>query len=134
MITMCYDDKCPICRTEALHMAAKKPNAIRIMPIADAIDELATFGISEVDAMAYLCVKDSKGEIHKGMDAIRLLYKIAELPFASALSLPIVKQASEVIYPIFARNRNRIPNWVAKLVYGKVVDGCENGMCKMRGS
>lgn len=109
MITMYYDDKCPICRTEALHMAEKKPNDIRIIPIHQALDELAKFGMSELNAMTYLCVQDEQGNIQKGMDAVRLLYKTAELPMARAFNLPIVKQASNMIYPIFARNRNRIP-------------------------
>lgn len=39
MITMYYDDTCPVCRTEALHMAEKKPDAIRIMAIDDARDD-----------------------------------------------------------------------------------------------
>lgn len=41
MITMYYDDKCPICRTEATHMADKKPNNIHIVPVSQAVDELA---------------------------------------------------------------------------------------------
>lgn len=134
MITMYYDDKCPVCRTEALHMADKKPSDIRIIPIHQAVDELAEFGISEVDAMTYLCVKDSQNHIHKGMDAVRLLYKTAELPMARAFNLPIVKQASNMIYPIFARHRNRIPHWVAELVYGKLATDeteCENGVCSL---
>lgn len=134
MITMYYDDKCPVCRTEALHMADKKPSDIRIIPIHQAVDELAKFGISEVDAMTYLCVKDSQNHIHKGMDAVRLLYKTAELPMAKAFNLPIVKQASNMIYPIFARHRNRIPHWVAELVYGKLATDeteCENGVCSL---
>lgn len=112
-------------------MADKKPSDIHIIPIHQALDELAKFGISEVDAMTYLCVKDSNDKIHKGMDAVRLLYKTAELPMARAFNLPIVKQASDVIYPIFARNRNRIPNWVTKLAYGKVAEDCENGVCSL---
>lgn len=135
MITMYYDDKCPVCRTEALHMADKKPNDIHIIPIHQAVDELATYGISELDAMTYLCVKDSNDSIYKGMDAVRLLYKTAELPIARTFNLPIVKQASEVIYPIFARHRNRIPRWITKLAYGKVADensqDCEDGICSL---
>ena len=60
MITMYYDDTCPVCRTEALHMAEKKPDAICIMAIDDARDELAKFGISENEAMTYLCVQETR--------------------------------------------------------------------------
>ena len=133
MITMYYDDTCPVCRTEALHMAEKKPDAICIMAIDDARDELAKFGISEDEAMTYLCVRDKQGNLQKGMDAVRLLYKTAQLPFANVFEWPVVKQASDRIYPIFARHRNRVPNWMTQLVYDKVAEDCKDGMCRTRG-
>lgn len=133
MITMYYDDTCPVCRTEALHMAEKKPDAIRIVPIDDARDELAEFGISKDEAMTYLCVQDKQGNIQKGMDAVRLLYKTAQLPFATVFEWPVVKQASDMIYPIFVRHRNRVPNWMTQLAYGKVAEDCKDGMCRTRG-
>ena len=133
MITMYYDDTCPVCRTEASHMAEKKPDAICIMAIDDARDELAKFGISENEAMTYLCVQDKQGNMQKGMDAVRLLYKTAQLPFATLFEWPVAKQASDMIYPIFARHRNRVPNWMTQLAYGKVAEDCKDGMCKTRG-
>lgn len=133
MITMYYDDTCPVCRTEALHMAEKKPDAIRIVSINDAREELAKFGISEDEAMTYLCVRDKQGNLQKGMDAVRLLYKTAQLPFANVFEWPVVKQASDMIYPIFARHRNRVPNWMTQLVYDKVAEDCKDGMCRTRG-
>ena len=133
MITMYYDDTCPVCRTEASHMAEKKPDAIRLMAIDDARDELAKFGISEDEAMTYLCVRDKQGNLQKGMDAVRLLYKTAQLPFATLFEWPVVKQASDMIYPVFARHRNRVPNWMTQLAYGKVAEDCKDGMCKTRG-
>ncbi|EDZ8800494.1 DUF393 domain-containing protein [Salmonella enterica subsp. enterica serovar Derby] len=114
-------------------MAEKKPDAIRIVPIDDARDELAKFGISENEAMTYLCVQDKQGNMQKGMDAVRLLYKTAQLPFATLFEWPVVKQASDMIYPIFARHRNRVPNWMTQLAYGKVAADCKDGMCKTRG-
>lgn len=132
MITMYYDDKCPICRTEATHMADKKPNDICIVSVAEAVDTLAAFGISEVEAMTYLCIQDENGKMHTGMNAVRLLYKTADLPIARVFNLPIIKQVSDVVYPIFARNRYRIPNWITRLVFGKVAtDNCENGVCSL---
>lgn len=132
-ITMYYDAHCPVCRTEALHMADKKPDNIHIIPIHQAVDELAQFGISEVDAMTYLCVKDDNDQLHKGMDAVRLLHQVAETGVAKWLDLPLIKQASDWVYPIFARNRYRIPNWVTKLAYGELIEDttCENGVCSL---
>lgn len=131
MITMFYDDKCPVCRTEAQHLHEKSPNKITIVAVDDAVATLTKAGISHNDAMTYLCVQDNYGHIQTGMAAVRLLYQTAELPFATALSLPLIKQASEIIYPIFARNRNRVPRWVIKLVYGHLAADCTDGRCKV---
>nr|WP_282444001.1 DCC1-like thiol-disulfide oxidoreductase family protein [Moraxella osloensis] len=117
----------------SLAYGRKNPDVIRIMSIDDARDELAKFGISEDEAMTYLCVQDKQGNMQKGMDAVRLLYKTAQLPFATLFGWPVVKQASDRIYPIFARHRNRVPNWMTQLAYGKVAADCKDGMCTTRG-
>lgn len=136
MITMYYDETCVLCTTNAQvmqqkAMQAKNPNQINIVPVSQAETILANAGISLVDAMTYVVVEDETGNMHKGMDAVRLLYKTAGVPFAPLLGLPIIKQISDVAYPIVARNRYYFPKWAIKLLYGKVadLDNCENGVC-----
>lgn len=131
MITMYYDETCILCTTNAQVMKAKNPNQINIVPVSQAEAILAKANITLVDAMTYVVVEDEQGKMHKGMDAVRLLYKTANVPLTSVLSLPIIKQFSDITYPIIARNRYYFPKWAIKLLYGKVadLDNCENGMC-----
>lgn len=135
MITMYYDETCTLCTTNAQTMQAKNPNQINIVPVSQAEATLVKANISMVDAMTYVVVEDgcleNGGKMHKGMDAVRLLYQTAGVPFASLLGLPIVKQISDFAYPIVARNRYHFPKWAIKLMYGKVadLDTCENGVC-----
>lgn len=140
-ITMFYDHACPVCRTEAIHMAEKNPEHITIVPIEQGLDSLAKAGISQVEAMTYLCVQagslEAGGKMYKGIEAVRVLHQVADTGFAKVLNFPLLKQASEVVYPIFARNRYRIPNWATKLMYGDVIADttcdsiCESGVCSL---
>ncbi len=129
---MYYDDACVLCSTEAHHMQLRNPTAIRLTSVDEGIDKLEAAGFSRVDAMTYLCIEDGDGTWHTHMNAVRLLYKTGGVPWASVLTLPIIKQLGDFAYPYVARNRYRIPNWVIKLVYGKaVMQACANGVCKI---
>lgn len=131
-IIMYYDDACVICSSEASNMKARNPKGITLTSVDEGIDVLNKAGFSREDAMTYLCVQDSTGNWHKGMDGIRLLYKTAGVPFAKVLYLPVIKQMSNITYPVIAKNRYRFPNWLSKLLYGKeVVDACKDGVCKL---
>lgn len=135
MLTMFYDSECPICRTEAYHLQEKSPDKVTIVAVDDALDTLQQAGVSRTDAMTYLCVQDEAGKMHTHMDAVRLLYTTANTgwgaSFAQLLYLPVIKQASDFIYPIFARNRYYFPDWFTRLMFGKVAeaDNCKNGVC-----
>lgn len=141
MITIFYDSTCILCTTNAIEMQAKKPDAIGIIPVDNAIDELAKAKITKVQAMTYICVKDSTGNIQKSMDAVRLQCEVANIrKFGIRLSwllgLPIIKQVCYVAYPIIARNRYYFPRWAIRLIYGKVVeaslDSCgADGVCRI---
>ncbi|MFW2177684.1 MULTISPECIES: thiol-disulfide oxidoreductase DCC family protein [unclassified Moraxella] len=130
-ITMYYDETCILCTTNAEVMQAKNPSQINIMPVSQAEAILAKAGISLVDAMTYVVVEDEQGNMHKGMDAVRLLYKTANVPFNFVLGLPIIKQLGDFAYPYIARNRYYFPKWAIKLMYGKLADmnTCKNGVC-----
>lgn len=131
-ITMYYDDACVLCSTEAHNMQARNPQAIELMPVDKGLDTLQAAGFDRVDAMTYLCVQDSNGNWYTHMDAVRLLYKTANVSWANWLCLPVVKQLGDFVYPHVARNRYRIPNWVTKVIYGKAaVKACQNGVCKI---
>lgn len=134
-IAMYYDETCILCTTNAEVMQAKNPSQINIVPVTQAEHILAKAGISLIDAMTYVVVADESGKMHKGMDAVRLLYKTANVPFNFVLGLPIIKQLGDLTYPFIARNRYYFPKWAIKLMYGKLADmpnfdnGCENGVC-----
>lgn len=131
---MYYDDTCPICRTEAHHMASDK---IRIVAIKDGLDELNKYGIDELTAMTYLCVLDNNNVMHTGIHAVRLIHKTANSQFNQLLHFPIIKQISAIIYPLFAKYRHKIPNWIIIKLFGHTIQSddmnndCKNGICRL---
>lgn len=128
-ITMYYDSYCPLCHTEAVKMHRRRPDAVHISAVDEALPELAAAGISRVQAMTYLCVRDNAGGWHTHMDAVRLLYRSAGLvSLAAVLSWPPLKWLGDRLYPVLARNRYRIPLWLIRLLYGSV---CAQGMCRI---
>ncbi|WLF83642.1 thiol-disulfide oxidoreductase DCC family protein [Moraxella sp. ZY210820] len=129
-VTMYYDDKCPICTAEAKTLASHSDN-IHIIGVHDALDELERAGFSYQDVMTYVCVKDEHGRWYTAMDAIRVLYQVADLPLSKFLNLPIVKPLSDKLYPVIARNRYRIPKSMVRLFTGKKLPECENGVCHL---
>ncbi len=131
MIIMYYDNDCVLCTANAHTMHHKAPDKITIIPAHLALDILAKHHITEIDIMTYVVVQDELGQMHKGMNAVRLLYKTANVPLHSLLYLPIIKQVSDFLYPIIAKNRYKTPKWLIKLIYGKTVTPCENGVCHL---
>lgn len=134
-ITMYYDDACIICSTEAHDMQSRNPAGIHLMPVEKGLEALSAAGFSRMAAMTYLCVQDGSGHWYTHMDAVRLLYKTAKVPWAKWLYLPVVKQLGDFAYPFVARNRYGIPNWVTKLIYGEamtvVKEGCKSSECQL---
>lgn len=131
-ITMYYDDACVLCSTEAHNMQARNPSSIELIPVDKGLDILQAAGFSRLDAMTYLCVQDNSGDWYTHMDAVRLLYKTANVSWSNWLYLPVIEQLGDFAYPTVARNRYRIPNWAITLIYGKAaVQACQDGICKI---
>lgn len=130
MITMFYDDSCPICRTEAYHI---KSDNIIIIAIKDGLSELQKHGIDELTAMTYLCVLDNQNIMHTGIHAVRLLHKTANSKFNKLLHLPIIKPLSAIIYPVFAKYRHKIPKRLIIKLFGDIqtLDKCHDGVCQL---
>ena len=131
-ITMYYDDACILCSSEAQAMQSRNPNAIKLIPVDEGINTLVAAGFSRLEAMTYLCVQDNEGRWYTHMEAVRMLYKTAGIFWAKWLYLPGIKQLGDWVYPMVARNRYRIPNWLITRLYGEAgSQACTNGVCKI---
>lgn len=128
MYRIFYDSHCPLCSREIELLQERCTDGSMVgVPIDSALEELDSLGISYAQAMTYLHIMDNDGALFVGMDALRLMYRKSGWKMqARVLSFPVVKQLADWGYPIFARNRYRLPAWLLKK------PKCENGSCSLQ--
>ena len=112
--TIFYDAQCPLCvREMALTLEKNRSGSLKAVPVQGSETELAQYGISPEDAMTYIHIVRSDGTVLKGMGALRLMYAECEgRPLSRIWNLPLLRQIADWGYPLFARNRYRLPRWL----------------------
>ena len=131
-LTIFYDDSCPICRTEILGFYSVYPKDMNLISLSHGADELEQHNIQLEDALTLMHVIDEQGELHIGMDAIRVMYRRLGKPkTAWFTSLPVLNGFFNWLYPIFARHRYKMPVWLLGINVKDVNDGCQDGYCQM---
>lgn len=136
-LTMFYDSSCTLCRSEAMSLWHLSGGDIIVISVSDGQNELAQAGISYQEAMTHLCVKDEWGAWYKGMEAVRVLYKTANIRLFGVgafwlFNLPVIYALLNIAYPYFAKRRHLIPAYLVKWWYGAVYDiklNKINGLC-----
>lgn len=112
MITVFYDGKCGLCSKEINHYRLIAPAGIfDWQDITQSHDKLTASGVSLVDALRRIHVRNVDGQLLIGVDAFILLWKqLARWRWLALLvSLPIIKQCARVVYDQFANWRfNRL--------------------------
>lgn len=141
-LTMFYDSTCILCRSEAMSLARLSKGNVRIISVLDGQAQLAKANISYAEAMTHLCVMDELGGWHKGMNAVRILYQVADIHlwrFSAyrLFNLPIISTLLDFAYPYFAKHRHLMPAYLVKWWYGAVYDTklnqlCDDGSCAVR--
>jgi predicted DCC family thiol-disulfide oxidoreductase YuxK len=110
MITVYYDGKCGLCSKEINHYRKIVPDDVfNWQDITESVDDLKKEGISLSEALKLLHAKDTSGTIHIGVDAFILIWKQLKhwKILAAAISLPLIRQITNLIYRIFANWRLR---------------------------
>ncbi len=108
MTTMFYDGGCPICMKEVKHYRRlDRAGRIRWIDIVEGSDELASLGLTKVEAMKQLHALDSTGNVVRGIWAFAAVWE--SLPYyrylAKILRVTYTLPALQVIYSYFARWR-----------------------------
>ena len=108
MLTVLYDDLCPLCKKEITFYQSKM-NAIEVkwIGLSDVDNPSLEFGVSREMALRQLHVRQDDMDWMVGVDAfIHLWRHMPKLRLLSLLvSFPMVYQLSKLAYGIFARWR-----------------------------
>ena len=131
-LTIFHDDLCPICRTEMMQLYSQHAEQMNLIAISTQADVLAAHHIKLEDALTLMHVIDEQGQLHIGMEAIRVMYRRLGKPkTAWFTSLPLLRHFFDVAYPVFARHRYRMPVWLLGLNVKDIKDACQDGYCEL---
>jgi predicted DCC family thiol-disulfide oxidoreductase YuxK len=130
-LTIYFDASCAICAAEMRHM--KSRDAASRLHLVDCSPAAFDDGPAARNAlMAAIHVKDAQGEVFVGVPAIRLCRSAVGLSSGSVLlDLPLVAPLADRAYALLARNRYRIPRWLAARLAGRVAPSCDDGQCRL---
>lgn len=129
VLTIFYDDLCPICRTEMMRFYSGYADEMNLIALSTQADVLAQYNIKLEDALTLMHVVDEQGKLHIGMNALRVMYSRFGKPrVAKFTSLPLLRGFFDVAYPVLARHRTLMPVWLLGI---GVKDVCQDGYCQM---
>ncbi|MGJ7569297.1 thiol-disulfide oxidoreductase DCC family protein [Variovorax sp. RB2P76] len=130
-LTIYFDASCAICSAEMNHMKAR--DAAGRLQLVDCSPAAFTAGPAPRDAlMAAIHVSDAQGRVFVGVPAIRICRTAVGLSSGGfLLDLPFVAPLADRAYALLARNRYRIPRWLAARLAGRVAPSCDDGNCRL---
>ncbi|RUR70730.1 DUF393 domain-containing protein [Variovorax sp. 375MFSha3.1] len=130
-LTIYFDASCAICSAEM--GALKARDAAGRLQLVDCSPIGFTGGPAPREAlMAAIHVSSADGKVHVGVPAIRICRAAVGLSSGGLLlDLPLVAPLADRAYALLARNRYRIPRWLAARLAGRVAPSCDDGNCRI---
>lgn len=142
-LTIYFDGACPICMAETRNLMLRNVDQLlRFEDIAALGFSALPPGTTMPDLLALLHVRRADGQVVKGVPALRLVYDGARLRgLARLMGAPGLREFCDWAYPIFARNRYRIPRPLVRLIVeGSMrraaerragASACRDGQCEL---
>lgn len=130
-LTIYFDASCAICSAEMGDLKAR--DAAGRLQLVDCSAAGFDAGPASREAlMAAIHVADAEGRVFVGVPAIRLCRTAVGLSSGGfLLDLPLVAPLADRAYALLARNRYRIPRWLANRLAGRVAPSCDDGNCRL---
>lgn len=118
-LTLYYDGACKLCRAEMHNLRLRDVNGqLRFIDIAVADVSLYPAGVDRRALMTLIHAQCADGRVLSGVEVFRLAYSAAGLPWVARLMrLPVIGRLCEVVYPVVARNRYRLPQAPIRWVF-----------------
>ncbi len=130
-LTIYFDASCAICSAEMGALKARDKSGR--LHLVDCSPAGFSGGPAPRDAlMAAIHVCDAEGRVHVGVPAIRICRAAVGLCSGGMLlDLPLVAPLADRAYALLARNRYRIPRWLAARLAGRVAPSYDDGNCRI---
>lgn len=111
-----YDGQCPICRRE-VHwlMRRDRRDGLATEDIAAADFDPGKYGLTHQQVQEAIHGIKPDGTIVRGMDAVYEAYRAIGWGWVIAPTrLPVMRPAFDAAYRLFARNRQRLGQWLGR--------------------
>jgi len=130
-LTIYFDASCAICSAEMGALKARD-TAGRLNLVDCSPADFTSGPVPREALMAAIHVVDADGRVHVGVPAIRICRAAVGLSSGGVLlDLPLVAPLADRAYALLARNRYRIPRWLAARLAGRVAPSCNDGNCRI---
>ncbi|MBN8753602.1 MULTISPECIES: thiol-disulfide oxidoreductase DCC family protein [Variovorax] len=130
-LTLYFDASCAICSAEMGNLGAR--DTAGKLRFVDCSPASFSGGPAPRDAlMAAIHAVDATGQVLVGVPAIRASRAAVGLPSGEGLlDLPLIAPMADRAYALLARNRYRIPRWLATRLAGRIAASCNDGNCRL---
>lgn len=122
-LTLYYDASCPLCKAEMdnLRLRDTRQRLCFVDASAPGFDA-APPGVSVAELMTLMHARTASGQVLSGVPAFELAYGAVDLPIVVALlRAPVLRPLAIRLYPHIARHRQRLPRWLAAVVFGRAL-------------
>lgn len=141
-LTLYYDGGCPLCLAEMHNLMLRNHEGrLHFVDIASETQQVPA-GADRAAMMRLLHGQTPDGRWLIGVDVFIAMYEAVGLSWvARALGWRWLRPLADSCYPYVARNRQRLPRWLAQVVFGRTLrraalraasSPCADGACDIR--
>lgn len=139
-LTLLYEEACPLCKLEIDNLKARNTEGrLRFVDVSAADFDPAPYGVPLSDLLEAIHAVKSDGSLVKGVAVFRLAYAAVGLGWITRpTGWPVLKPLFDRAYVHLARNRHRISEKFAWLLFGIAARraerrsrSCKEGRCAL---
>jgi len=134
-LTVYYDSRCPMCKAEKENLMLHNDAGNLIFADIWAEGFTPPPGRTVDDLLTRIHAMQANGELIHSMEVLRRSYEGVSMGWVTAFTTwPIVGRFVDWLYPIFARNRHRIPRWIGQAAFEYAMRRSLKKRCGTNGS
>ncbi|HYD79720.1 MAG TPA: DUF393 domain-containing protein [Paucimonas sp.] len=137
-LTLLYEEACPLCKLEIDNLKARDTRGmLRFVDVSASDFDAEPYGVSHRAMLEAIHAVKADGSMVKGVEVFRLAYAAVGLGWITRpTGWPLLKPLFDRAYVHLARNRHRISERFAWLLFGIAAKraerrsrSCKNGSC-----
>jgi len=134
-LTLYYNSRCPMCLAEIQNLMLRNEQGKLIFADIHAEGFIAPQGYSQQRLLERIHAKRADGQIIHSLEVFRTAYAAVGLRWVAAFTRwPLLGRFMDWFYPIFARNRHRLPKLISQGIFNLAARRAVKKHCDSNGS